>query len=183
MAPRKESAEIFRKLRSKRQRRHPIVRDREQMAVERFAQFRHQRRNRIGEILILAAAETEPRHVDATAEEVRLGIERAQFLAFASSQDCAHVTESLIPQARVNFRPRQTRESIADWTSFSHMFCNTWSAHALKAPATAFTTRSTSSSVVCHPETLTRIARRPRHVVPPKKASPLALIAAITWSV
>ena len=55
-------------------------------------------------------------------------------------------------------------------------------AHVLNA-TTAFTTRSTSSSVVCQPDTLTRIARHPRQVVAPKKASPLALIAAITWLV
>jgi O-antigen ligase len=49
--------------------------------------------------------------------------------------------------------------------------------------ATAFTTRVTSASEVRQLQTLTRIARRPRQVVPPKKASPEAWIAAITSSV
>ena len=46
--------------------------------------------------------------------------------------------------------------------------------------ATALTERWTSSSLVCQLHTLTRMARRPRHVVPPKNASPVATIAAIT---
>jgi hypothetical protein len=45
---------------------------------------------------------------------------------------------------------------------------------------TARTVRLTSSLVVRQQDTLTRMARRPRQVVPPKKASPLATIAAIT---
>jgi hypothetical protein len=49
--------------------------------------------------------------------------------------------------------------------------------------ATQSTTRSTSSVEVCQLETLTRIARRPRHVVPVKNASPEAEIAAIIRSV
>src|SRR5258708_1702035 len=51
---------------------------------------------------------------------------------------------------------------------------------APKTLATAFTTRSTSVSVVRQLVTLIRMARRPRQVVPPKKASPVFSIAAIT---
>ncbi len=54
---------------------------------------------------------------------------------------------------------------------------------ASKTCETEATTRSTSSSEVCQQQTLTRIARRPRHTVPPKNASPFARIAAITSSV
>ena len=46
--------------------------------------------------------------------------------------------------------------------------------------ATAFTVRRTSSSLVCQLQTLTRMARMPRQVVPVKNASPVLAIAAIT---
>jgi hypothetical protein len=46
--------------------------------------------------------------------------------------------------------------------------------------ATFATVRATSSVVVCQLHTLTRIARRPRQVVPLKNASPAALIIAMT---
>ncbi len=49
--------------------------------------------------------------------------------------------------------------------------------------ATHSITRSTSSVEVCQLQTLTRIARRPRHVVPVKNASPEAKIAAMIRSV
>src|SRR5215472_8047522 len=52
-----------------------------------------------------------------------------------------------------------------------------------RTPATASITRSTSWSEVCQLQTLTRMARRPRQVVPPKTASPVAQIASITSSV
>jgi hypothetical protein len=45
---------------------------------------------------------------------------------------------------------------------------------------TAAAERWTSSSLVRQLHTLTRIARRPRHVVPPKNASPFSTMAAIT---
>jgi len=42
----------------------------------------------------------------------------------------------------------------------------------LSARSTALTTRSTSASVVCQLQTEIRVQRSPRHVVPPKNASP-----------
>ena len=50
---------------------------------------------------------------------------------------------------------------------------------ARNVSATAATVRRTSASLVRQFTTLTRIARRPRQVVPLKNASPPALIAAI----
>src|SRR5262249_13870863 len=47
----------------------------------------------------------------------------------------------------------------------------------------ALTARSTSFGFVCQLQTETRIDRLPRHVVPPKKASPVATMRAMISSV
>src|SRR5579872_4741952 len=60
----------------------PAVGDRSQPPVQRGTQGRDQARQRIGEILVFAAAKAVPAHDDAAAEMSLVGIERGERLAF-----------------------------------------------------------------------------------------------------
>lgn len=62
---------------------HPAIGNRGQRRVEMLAQFGDERRQWVGEVLILAATEVVPPHHDTAAECFAVGVQTNQFFAFS----------------------------------------------------------------------------------------------------
>ena len=65
----------------------PLVGDRSEGGVEAMAQVVDDRRERVAEILILAAAEAVLLHVDAGAEAVGIGVERDELVTLRRCEE------------------------------------------------------------------------------------------------
>ena len=92
----------------------PAVRDRHQLRVQRRAQCRHARRERIGEVLVLAAAEAVARHHDVAAKAPVIVVQRGQRLALGRRDETLDHRSPPRIEIRRHARPVDRRHALAD---------------------------------------------------------------------
>src|SRR5450432_878838 len=105
MTPLQKCRQVRGKAAVERERLHPLVGSLGQLRIERLAKFPDYAGQRVREVLILAPAELEARHIDAAAEAFRLGVLRAQRFAFLPRQKLPNAAVAPLPQAGTNLRP------------------------------------------------------------------------------
>src|SRR5436309_659005 len=113
-AAREVRAELGRKAFHHTHRLHPAVGDRRQVPVEMGAQRRDQRRQGRGEVLVLAHAEAQPRHVDAAPETALVGPQGRQRTALARVEQRGRGRMAALVEAPRDRLPVEAREPLLE---------------------------------------------------------------------
>src|SRR5206468_7309680 len=92
----------------------PPIGNRGKPAIERRSQRRDDRRQRMGKVLVLAAAEAMPRHHDRAAETVAVLVEASELGALARRQKLAERRVAVAVESLGNRRPVDSCDARAD---------------------------------------------------------------------
>src|SRR5438552_6460992 len=113
-AAREIRAQLGRKALRHAHRLHPAVGDGRQVPVEMEAQRRDQRRQRRGEVLVLADAEAQARHVDAAPEAALVGPQLDEGGALAGVEQHGRGRTAALVETPRDRLPVETREPLLD---------------------------------------------------------------------